>query len=88
MQAGTWLQVVKTAGEATDQGQVVAVDFPDQTGLFAVPLLYLHQLPIYDGNNGLQEANEHEEDASERWNPAFSSPTSPKWLKPPADLDV
>lgn len=39
---------------SADQCEGVAVDFPDQTGLFAVPPLYVHQLPILYCYNGLQ----------------------------------
>lgn len=39
---------------STDQCEVVVVDFPDQTGLFAIPLLYVHHLPILYFYNGLQ----------------------------------
>lgn len=59
--------MLETPGEGTHQSQVVAVDLPDQTGLFAVPLLYLHQLSIHNGNNGLQEAKEYKEDTSDVW---------------------
>lgn len=38
----------------TDQCEVVAADFPDQTGFFAIPPLYVHQLPIHYCYNGLQ----------------------------------
>lgn len=54
------MQILKTPGECTDQSEVVAVYFPDQTGLFAIPLLYMHQLSICNANNRLQEAKEYE----------------------------
>lgn len=41
----------ETSGEDTDQCEVVAVDFPDQSGLFICPLLYVHHLSIDDINN-------------------------------------
>lgn len=58
----THLQTLETSGEATDQSELVAVDGPDQTGLFVVPLLYVHQLAIFDTDHRLQEAKEYEED--------------------------
>lgn len=42
-------------GVTTDQCEAVAVDFPDQAGLFAVPLLGVHQLPTINCYKGLQQ---------------------------------
>lgn len=57
----------ETSGEDTDQCEVVAVDFPDQGGLFIRPLLYMHHLSIDDINNRLQEAKENNGDMSDIW---------------------
>lgn len=43
--------------ESTDQYEGVAIDAPDQTGLFAIPLLCVHQLPILYFHKGLQNAD-------------------------------
>lgn len=48
---------------STDQCEGVAVDFPDQTGLFAVPLLYVHHLPILYVYNRLEPAERQTEGA-------------------------
>lgn len=63
----TRLQTLRPCSGSTDQSEVVALHLPDQTGLLAVPLLYVHQLSIFNGNNGLQEAKEHQENASDTW---------------------
>lgn len=43
---------------SADQREGIAVDFPDQAGLSAVPPLYVHQLPILYCYNGLQTIEE------------------------------
>lgn len=47
---------MQTFSVSTDQCEVVATDVPDQTGFFAIPPLYVHQLPILYCYNGLQAA--------------------------------
>lgn len=47
---------VEFVERGTDQQEGVFVDFPDQTGLFAVPPLYVHHLPVLYCDSRLQGA--------------------------------
>lgn len=63
----------ETSGRSTDQSEALVVDFPDQSGLFIIPLLYVHHLSIYDTNGRLWEAEENNGDMSDSWKHHYTS---------------
>lgn len=63
----------ETSDRGTDQSEALVVDLPDQSGLFIIPLLYVHHLSIYDINGRLQEAKENNGDMSDIWKHHYTS---------------
>lgn len=58
----------------THQCEVVSVDFPDQAGLFAVPPLYVHHLPVVYCHDGLRGAEKQPEVVNTWKSSSFTSP--------------